>query len=328
MEDNEKTGYGSADVSEPRETRREQDVINEALAIRRREWIRNHMSVIFAAIGVVVVGVIVFIVLTAYQSNNPVRYFSSALYKDFGQPFAYTVSVTEDGEEAMRYEGTIEIDRLRHTVQARYEADHGAYTYTGAVYSEANTAFRGSLYQDKWTTHDCTDMVQNFFDFDTDFRYGGFDCGAFMRFTGLTTDYSIYETAKFVKVIKSRLSADSELAVITTEKTGQETRYHYEFSLDSLMRMVKEDGASVFYRSTDYDRFCKTYENNKSIIEQSKCSVDFVIDAGGYMTSFDANIATQGKSYSLSCTMSDFGTAQVVLPDDFVETVKTPAPTE
>ena len=44
------------DVSEPRAPIKEMDVIEEALAIRRRDWIKIHRSYIFAVgVGLVVV---------------------------------------------------------------------------------------------------------------------------------------------------------------------------------------------------------------------------------------------------------------------------------
>lgn len=328
MEDNEKELQESVDVSEPREIRREKDVINEAIAADRREWLRSHMSLLFAAVGVVVVGLIVFFVLMFLRNNNPVRQFSSALYKDFSYPFAYHIQLTKDEQSVMSYDGTIDVDRQQHTVQALYEADYNTYTYTGAVYSDKEHAVKGSFYRDQWMVADCTEMMLNFFGFDSDFRYGGFDCGAFMRFTGLTSDFSIDETAEFINIVKQRLTTNSELATITTEAVDGGMHYRYNVSLDYLFKMVKENGASIFYRSSDYDKFCKNYENNKGVLEKAKCTVDFVIDSAGYMTSLNALIVTQGTSFGMSCTMSDFGNAQVNLPDDFLKTVNAPVPTE
>ena len=204
MDDNNQEFFEPIDVSEPHEPRREMDVIEEALAVRRREWLRVHRSIIFIIIGFIIVGLIVFFIHMYFQSINPVRRFSASLYKDFSAPFHYAVSVTEDGESKMHYDGTIKIDRSKHTLDALYEADYNDYSYIGAAVCDGNIATAGNYYQDRWTTHDCTEMAQNFFDFDADFRYGGFDCGAFMRFTGLTSDFSIRESAKLLSVIRQR----------------------------------------------------------------------------------------------------------------------------
>lgn len=325
MEENE---HGMIDVSEPREIRREKDIVDEALAIHRREWFKSHLSIFFAVIGVILVALIGVLILMHFQNNNPFSIFSSALYKDFGTPFAYQVAVSEDDDTVMSYTGTIEVDRSRHTIKALYRADYNTYSYTGAVCSDEKVGVSGNLFNETWTTHDCKEMAQNFFDFDADFRYGSIDCGAFMRFTGLTSDYSIQESAKFFKVVKERLTTDSALAVITTETTEEQTRYHYDVDLYSFLELVKENGAPIFFRSSDYDSFCLKFDCNKEWLASAKCTIEYVVNADGYMTSFDAAVVTPEKKFALSCTMSDFGAAQTKLPDEFMQIIQTPAPTE
>ena len=93
------------DVSEPRAPVKEMEVIEEALAIRRREWIRTHLNYIYAGVGLIVVGLIVLGIYLYYQSTNPMSRFIGSLSKDFSTSFHYDVKVT-DAEEFDLYATT------------------------------------------------------------------------------------------------------------------------------------------------------------------------------------------------------------------------------
>ena len=311
--------FQAIDVSEPRAPVREMEIIEEALAIRRRDWIKTHLSYLYGVIGVIVVGLIVFGIYMYFQSTNPMSRFTGSLSKDFSSSFDYDVKVTEDDQAVMSYQGSVFVNRSKHIVESVYEADYNSYTYTGAVYAHEKNAVKGSLYKGQWTTHDCADSAQDFFEFDKAFRSGGFDGGAFLRFTGLTSDYSTRELNNMVSVLKSRLSTNSSIASIKTEKIEGGTRFDYTINLYELFSMIKDKGASVFYRATDYDKFVALFDTNKSIIEGADCTISFVVDSSGYMTSFDMTVKAEEKSYGLSCRMSNFGNAEVEIPDAFLK---------
>ena len=311
--------FQAIDVSEPRAPVREMDIIEEALAIRRRDWIKNHLNYIFGAIGVIVVALIVFGIYTYFQNTNPMSRLVGSASKNFSSSFHYDVKVTEDDEAVMSYVGDISLNRGKHDIKAVYEADYNSYTYIGAVYSHDKFAVKGSYYNEKWTTHNCSDTAQDFFEFDRAFRSGGFDGGAFLRFTGLTSDCSTRELNEIVGILKKRLSTDSSIATITTDKVEEGTRYHYEINLYELFSLVKQDGASVFYRATDYDIFVALFDANKSIIENARCTLSFVVDPAGYMSSFDVNVLTDGHKYGLSCKMSGFAKTEVDMPNEFLK---------
>lgn len=315
--DDELEDFEAIDVSEPRAPVREMDIIEEALAIRRRDWVKMHLSYIYAIIGVVVVGLIVLGIYLYYQNANPMSRFVSSLSKDFSSSFNYEVQVTEDDKAVMSYDGSINVNRSKHELEAIYEADYNRYTYTGAVYARNKNAVKGSFYNGKWTTRDCSDNAQDFFEFDKAFRSGGFDGGAFLRFTGLTSDYSTRELTEMVGVLKKRLSTDSPIATIKSDRVEGGTRYTYDIDLYELFTLIQENGASVFYRATDYDKFVKLFEDNKSIIQNADCTLTFVVDSAGYMSSLDLTVDSEGKSYGLSCRMSDFAKAEVEIPDSF-----------
>ena len=305
------------DVSEPRAPIKEMDAIEEALAIRRRDWIKTHLSYIYAAVGVVIVGLIVFGIYMYSSSTNPMSRFIGALSKDFSTSFHYEIEVTEDDKPMMSHTGDIAVDRSKHSVKSLYESDYNSYTYTGAVYAYDKSAAKGSYYNNKWNIRECTDSVQDFFDFDKAFRSGGFDAGAFLRFTGLTSDYSARELNSAVGVLRKRLSTNSSIATIKTEKAEDGTRYLYDINIYELFSMIKNEGASIFYRATDYDKFVALFEANKTILENTKCTASFVVDPAGYMSSFEMTVTSEGSAYGLKCKMSDFANAEVAIPDTF-----------
>ncbi|MBQ3330698.1 MAG: hypothetical protein IJG87_05920 [Ruminococcus sp.] len=318
--------FDPIDVSEPRAPLREIDVIEEALALGRRDWIRSNRTYLFAAIGIVVVILIVLLINMIFRSSNPMSRFTASLSKNFNSSFQFDVRLTEDDEPVMSYVGAIDVNRNKHTARAVYEADYNRYQFSGAVYADKNTAKKGSYYQKKWLVRDCLDNAQDFFDFDRDFRSGGFDGGSFLRFTGLTSDFSTRELNAFVNTLMKRLSTDSAVATITSEEGEGEERFHYDISMQALFDMVKNDGASIFYRASDYDAFCVMYERNSRVIADAKCTVDYTVNDAGNMTLLEAKITVAGKAYGMTCRMSDFGEAQVEIPQGFFKAAEIALP--
>lgn len=320
LADNEKDNsyFESIDVSEPLTPRKEKEIIREAVAMQRRDWIKAHMTYIFAAVGVIVVALIVFFIYMYYQNSNPMGRFVSSISKDFGTSFDFDVKITEDGTDMMRYTGAVEFDRSKYALEALYDADYGRYTYTGAVYADNTGAAKGSLYKEKWSVYECSEQVQNFFEFDRSVSSGRFNSGALLRFTGLSPYYSADELESFVGVLRKRLSIDSAIAAITSSKVDDGTRYDYDINLYELFSMIQEDGAPVFYRLTDYDKFTSAFHENIQSIQNAKCTVSFFVDASGYMTQLDMTVTADDTQFGLSCAMSNFGSAEVEVPQDFL----------
>lgn len=313
--------FQPVDVSEPREIRRESEILEEQAAFRRSEWFRSHMTVIFAVVGVVLVALIVVGILFYSQKANPLSRVLQAASKDFGTKFNYTITLSADDAPAMHYEGSIDSDRGSHQLSAVYQADYGTYTYTGAVTSVKNKAYKGSLYKEKWTIEECTAQTHDFFDFEADFARGEFDGGALLRFLGLTSEFSADELNRFESWFRQRLSTESDIATITSSAVEGGTETTFELQLSELFREIAEEGAPLFYHSSDYDSFKLRYEANKPELERSKCTMRGVVNASGYLSEFSLNVKTVKESYTLDCVMSDFGKAKVELPEAFTDAV-------
>ena len=309
------------DVSQPRALRKEMDVIEEALKIRRREWLKAHMIYIYAGIGIVIVTAIIIAIFVLFQSNNPMGQLTRSAAKNFGTSFDYHIELSEDDKTVMQYTGAISVDRGKRRMDSVYQADYNNYNFVSALSADEKSGKKGTFYKDKWTITDCSEKVQNFFDFDKSFCGGGFNGGAFLRFTGQTSNYSTRELERFVAKVKKQLTTDSTIATITTEKIDGATKYHYDIDLYTLMEMVVDDGASIFYRATSYDSFVTTFNENKNEIKNATFTIDYVIDASGYLNTFDVTMITPAKTFRLSCEMSNFGKAQVEIPDGFYNAV-------
>ena len=93
--------FQPVDVSEPRAVRKEIDIIEEALAERRRDWVKTHMIYLYAVIGVVIVGIIFLFIHVYNQNTNPISRLISASSKNFGSSFDYEVTLSENDKNVI-----------------------------------------------------------------------------------------------------------------------------------------------------------------------------------------------------------------------------------
>ena len=301
------------------EPRRESDILAEQAALRRGEWLRSHMTLIFAAVGVVLVAVIIIGILFYSRHTNPVSRMIQASAKDFNTSFNFKVTLSEGDTPRMSYTGAIDVNRSSHRINAVYDADYGDYSYAGAVYSENNKAVKGYYYNEKWTVEDCSDRMHDFFDFEVDFSRGEFDGGALLRFLGLSSEYSSEELNRFEAKLCQRLVSDGDLARLTTQQTDAGIEYTYDITLSEIFDDIIENGAPLFYHAPDYDAFKLRYEANRQEIEGARCTMRYTIDPQGYLSHFGLSVKTGGEIYALDCEMTDFGAAAVELPEAFLE---------
>lgn len=321
LADNELEKFEPADVSRPVETRKESEILAELKAEYRRRWIREHLTLIFIAVGLVAVGLVFLIIHLYNQDANPVNRLMSASAKDFSTPFDFEVALTVDDKPVMSYKGSVDSDGRNHKAEIAYDADYNEYTFKGAVYADPNLAAKGYYYDKEWTVRDCEERISNFFDFDGDLRRGEFDAGSLLRFTDLTSHYSSKELNKFFKVVKEKLASDSPVAKITTEKKDDGTVYRYDVSPVELFDMISKEGASLFYSADEYNWFREKLEGNREVIENAECVITYTINKDGYLTDFDITVSYSGHSYGLNCDMSSFGNTKVELDPAFLEKV-------
>lgn len=319
--------FEPADVSKPVTPRREADIIAEEKAEYRREWIRSHITYIFAAIAVVVVGLVVLFISLYNQNSSPISRLMSASAKDFSVPFEFSVELSKDDKPVMSYKGSADIDDHKHSIKVAYDADYTDYSYKGIVYSDDAKAVRGFYYKDKWTVRDCEDKINYYFDFAKDYKNGDFDTGSFLRFTDLTSKYNAKELDAYIDTIKDKFVSDSSVAKANAQNTEKGTEYSYDVDLNALFDAIVSDGASIFNNAEDYNAFKEKYELNKKNLSDADCKIAFTIDQQGYLTELTVRVATAENSYSMNCSMSNFNLAVTEIPVEFLETA-TVTPTE
>jgi len=310
---------GSFEAQRPLRPMTEEEYIREQIRLSRREWIARHRTVLYAAVGVVL-ALLIFLGIRAFNNNNnPVTWLIQACSKDFDTSFDFDVKFSEDGAPSMKYVGSVDFDRSARTIKAVYDADYGSYTFKGALNAERDRAVKGSLYKDKWLVQDCTDQVIDFFALDKSLNSGKLDAGALLRFLSLTSEFSSEEVERFSKQLSGLLSSNSTLSTVTASSEDGGTRYEFEIHTDELFRIIAEDGAPLFYHSSDYSAFKEHYELNKRDLEGKLFKMQYIINSQGYLTEFGIEIEADDVVYALDCEMSGFGEAKVELPAGFLE---------
>lgn len=299
----------------------EMELIVEEMREQRRSWIRSNITFIYIAAGILV-ALLIFMVIRLYNnSNNPISRFVSSSGKNLGSSFTFDVTAQKNGETQMSYSGAMKTDVGAQSVTIEYGAEHSDYSYRNVVYTNGAVSYKGNWYDGQWTITDCSERVQEFFDFYNDYKGGGFDGGSFLRFTGLNNRVYSIELNKFMDTIRSRLATDSSIATITSSTNGSDTMYHYDIDLEGLLKLIRERGAPVFYTLPDYNRFLNKLEANVERIKESKCCLDFTVNAAGNMTRFSLLIDTAADEYKIDCGFGDFGRAEPDIPEDFLESI-------
>ncbi len=299
----------------------DREIAEEKRRLFRQAWFIEHRTHLFIGIGIVLIA-LTFLFIRLYQkSTNPVNRFMSASAKTFESSFSFDLTVGEDGEDIMHYTGALTLERAHHGMSALYDAQYTDYGYTAATLATGTSAVSGNYYDEKWRLHSCTDAVHNFYDFDTDFRGGRFDAGAFLRFTGLTSDYSATELERFFNSLRDYMASDSTIASVTRDSVDGGTEYTFDISLEGLFRLIESDGASVFYRSSDYDAFKQKLAANESLIHAAVCKLNFLVDNKGCLSAITLTLGIGEKNYSFNCIFSEIGSADVELPEGFTEAV-------
>lgn len=289
----------------------------------RRQWIKDHMVVVYFGAAILLIIAVFFGIRAYLTSNHPIAKFMAASSKNFNSSFRFDVEAIENNNTVMHYQGTYTADPSKQNVKVLYDADYGSYSYMGAVYSEGETRVSGNLYNGKWRVRDCSEKVLNFFDFNTDYRAGRFDGASFLRFTGLTSSYSADELNNFMKLFKSRMNGDSELAKAEVTSSGDERVYTFDIDLQEFFDLVRDKGAPMFFSALDYDAFCLLYEKNEDTIRRADCTFSYTINNAGWMTAMSVSLTTGGEEYAVRCTMDDFGETEVNLPSAFMEAIET-----
>lgn len=297
----------------------ETEMINAAIRQQRRSWLRSHMTAIYIIAGILIAVAVFFVIKGYNDNNNPVSRFLSASSKDVNDSFSFRMTAEKNGEAVMSYSGDVRVDTSAHTVDVAYDAVYTDYEYTDIIHTDGRNSYKGTLYRGGWTVKDDTRQVQEFFDFFHDYNKGSFDAGSFLRFTGLNGYLSSNELGSFLRTLRGRLSADGDIAAITSSRSDDGTTYRYDLNLRELAEMIRSQGAPVFGTATEYNRFVARMDANLAHIDKAKLRFDFTINSDGYLSRFLLDINTGENTYTVRAEMDHFGSAEPVIPEGFLE---------
>lgn len=282
-----------------------------------RSFIKRNRGLLSILAGVLVVALVFFSINWYNGRNNPISRMVASCAKDLGGSFRFEVHTAKNGEDVMAYEGVFSADTGAHTVTVCYDASYPDYAYTAVIDTDEGVCTKGVYYQGKWMTEDVTQKLQDYYDFYADYRGGAFDSASFLRFTGLTSDYSPGPLDAFVKTLCSKIVSDKKFATVTTAKSEAGTTYTIDISPQAFFELIRDEGASIFFRSSDYDNFCMQYELGQDQIEDASCTLTFTVDSDGYLSELSFLNVIGGERYEVRCSMSEFGTAEAKIPDGF-----------
>ena len=290
------------------------------------------MTMIYAAAGILI-AVLIFVGIRVYNNSfNPVSRFVNSSGKLMGSSFNFDITAELNETPVMRFNGAMTVKPSKKAVVIDYDADYTEYSYRNVVCTDGSSgdtlSYKGNFYNGQWTVTDCTDMVQEFFDFYVDYRAGRFDGGSFLRFTGMNNKLNASELESFINTIKKRLSTDSEVASITSTYENGYATYDYIINIENAMDFIKSDGASVFYSSPEYNRFVERVEANADSINASAMEFSFTVDPSGYLSAMTLSVKAPEDVYEIRCQFSDFGREEPKLPDSFYSAAGLEPPTE
>lgn len=294
-------------------------VIEEAMAQRRKDWVRSHQTLLFTIAGAIIVA-IVFLGIKIYNDHsNPMTQLLRSSANNLSSSFSFEISAAKNGDTMMEFEGEAGFNTSAQRLEIEYRADYNDYQYRNVIYTHEGTTYKGNYYNGQWTIADHSEKAADFFDFMADYKKGNFDGNAFLRFIGYNTKYSGAELTSFLDTLRSRMSTNSSIAQISTVNDGGAVTYDYTISLPDIVKLIEEQGASVFLRSTDYDNFIAKIKQNTDNIDRAECKLSFTVTSGGNLSNLKLTINTGTDTYVIQALMSDFGSAEVNIPEDFFE---------
>ncbi len=278
---------------------------------------------VFVGIGALVVFIIVFAIIYFNSSNNVLKSFVDASSKNFDcSSFSYNVSTKLNGVSQMEYEGDIEFDLNGQILKSVYSADYTEYTYDTVVHCESTQSYRGNYYDGKWIVDSYSDKALDFFDFYRDYRKHEFDAGAALRFTGLNSTFSAQGfDASFDDIVNELTkpkNIDSVLCVQTVT-SDKGTTVTMTPQLEQVFDIIVDEIGSAYLSANEYTQFLQTVENSRDNLHSAEAVISYTITADGYLSDILVNYTIGNDTYEINIEMSDFGVAQVDVPDSFYE---------
>lgn len=273
-----------------------------------------------AAVGLVV---IVFIIIFLMNlSSNPMEKFNKASIRNFESgSFDYHINAGVDDKTYLDYEGALKFDLGTQMLESVYHATYEDYEYDSVTYAHGAEAFTGSYYGGKWSVEDFTTKALDFFSFYRSYEKGKFDAGSAVRFTGLNHVFDAVHLQYSVENIMKDLSgthAQNKILCQSIKSDENGTTVTFNPKDDELADIILTNISSAFTSAKDYEKFKEVIDGSGDSLSNVQTEISYTIDRDRYLTDIRIAHTVDGKCYTIDIQMSNFGDAEVEIPDSFI----------
>ncbi len=277
---------------------------------------------VFVGAALLLVVLIIVFMFVVNHNNNAFVMLNKASVRAFDSgSFHYSVDAGINGTSYMQYEGDMEFDLNAQVMNSNYHAVYENYEYDSVVYSKGANAYRGNLYKGKWSVDDYSDKMLDFFDFYRDYRKGDFDAGAAVRFTDSNDVFNAQQLKESVNDIFSQLSSTRNMNTVMGQEIKAldgETTVIFTPQLKEVFDLVVSEIGSAFSGADAYAAFKESVENSEEKLSLAQMTMSYTISREGYLTDFSLNYTVDNNTYFIIAKLSEFGEAEVVIPQDFL----------
>lgn len=284
-----------------------------------KEYIKTHIFTCTIIGAVCLLIVVLLIVISIRSGKNPLSDMKTAMDKNIDSgSFAFTLTADFDGERYMTYNGNLNINAGRQELSLYYDAEYKDYIYSNVAYAKSGNAYTGNYYSGQWTVSDAYDDAVDLFEFIRTSRKSGEWAAPLLRLLNMSSTFSSDAfQSSFDKVYRNLLS-QIETGVNYSEKVdGDKTVRTFTPSMNDVFDILDENLGPAFSRATDYNVFKEKVSINAENLRSSTCIISYSLDKNDYLTDFSLSVATNGKSYDIAVSMSDFSKTEVTIPEGF-----------
>ena len=286
---------------------------------KKSKYLKFPVFVGAAVALVVLVFAIIFLVNTASSSLEK---FNKAVVKNFeSDSFDYHISAGIDDKTLMDYEGSLVFELDTQTFESVYHATYENYEYDSVTYAHGADAFSGSYYGGKWSVENFTNKALDFFSFYRNYEKGKFDAGSAVRFTGLNNTFDAVQLQYSIENMIKELSgsyAQKHILCQSVETDENGTTITFEPKNDEVADIVLNNISSAFTSAKEFEKFKEVIEGSTDNLSKSQTVISFTISRDKYLTDIHLAHTVNGKCYKIDVKMSNFGSAEVEIPDSFM----------
>ena len=273
-----------------------------------------------AAVGLVLL--VFAIIFLINIGSSSLEKFNKATVKNFESGgFDYHISAGIDDKTFMDYKGALEFDLDTQMFESSYHATYEDYEYDSVTYAHGADSFSGSYYGGKWSVENFTNKALDFFSFYRNYEKGKFDAGSAARFTGLNDTFNAVQLQYSIENITKDLSsahAQKHILCQSVESNENGTTITFKPKNDELADIILNNIDSAFASAKDFEKFKEVIDGSNDSLSKAQTVISFTINRDRFLTNIHVDHTANGKCYKIDVQMSNFGGAEVEIPDSFV----------